>query len=188
MPDPAPLVRIVKSFTYRGAAQEFSNAYHLLEEAPSTNADWEDLFDAIVDAEKAIYGSGVTIVLAQGKTSDDAVVAHQKVYDVDGTFSGFDAHSVPGDCAAMVRYATNVRSSKGHPIYAFNYYHGCFAAGGDPDNLNADYKTALEAYALAWVEGIDAGSPGTFHRATPHGASVVSKLVSPVVRHRDFPG
>jgi hypothetical protein len=188
MPDPAPLVRIVKSFSYRGATQEFSNSYHLLEEAPATHADWELLFDAVVDLEKHVYGSGVTIVLAQGKTSDDAVVAHQKVYTTAGTFSGFDAHGVPGDAAALLRFATNVRSVKGHPIYCFNYFHACACSGSNADNLNSDYKTALETYGTAWVTGIDAGDAGTFHRATPHGQSTVSRLVSPFVRHRDFPG
>ena len=64
-----PSVRVVKLFQFRGADQHFSNRYHFNGGTPADGAHWKTLMDAIVAAEKLIYGADVTIVSAIGRAS-----------------------------------------------------------------------------------------------------------------------
>jgi hypothetical protein len=93
-----------------------------------------------------------------------------------------------GEVAALVRYATDARTTKNHPIYCFNYYHGTYAhtGEGDGDLLSAAQKTALEAYAAAWVAGYSDGTH-TLVRCSPNGAVCRDPIVEEYLTHRDFP-
>jgi hypothetical protein len=94
---------------------------------------------------------------------------------------------MPGDVAALVRYSTATRTSKNHPLYLFNYYHGVNAsAGGTPDDLLATQRTAMSTYAAAWITGFSDGG-STKHRSGPHGDLATGALVEPQLTHRDFP-
>ncbi len=184
---PTPSVRIVKSFDYRGNAQEFSNRYHFTGGTPADNTAWNTLFDAVVADEKEIFQADITIVKAVGYAAGSEVPVHDKVYTVAGTGSFFGSALCPGDCAALVRYATAAKSSRNHAIYLFNYYHGVLRdTGGDADDLNGPQKTALEEYADDWLAGFSDGT-NTYVRAGPNGANATSRIVKPEITHRDFP-
>jgi hypothetical protein len=93
-----------------------------------------------------------------------------------------------GDCAALVRYSTADRSSKNHPIYCFNYYHGVSGGTTVPtvDNLNTAEKTALQTYGNAWIAGFSDGT-NTYTRSRPNGNVCTGAFVEPLVTHRDLP-
>jgi hypothetical protein len=182
-----PSVRIVKTFDYRGNAQLFSNRYHFNGGVPSDNAHWDALFDDIVAIEKTVFQSNIEIVEAVAYLAGSEVPVHSKVYTTAGTGAFFGSAMCPGDCAALVRYATTARSVRNHPIYLMNYYHGVMRdTGGDADDLNGPQKTALEAYATHWISGFTDGVI-TAVRAGPHGATATSRIVKPEITHRDFP-
>lgn len=185
-------IRVIKQFTYRNVLRTFSNRYHFSGGTPSDATHWTTLSDAIVTAEKAIYpplaGPGAKIVETIGYQSGSEIPVFNKVYATDGTgsFTGFVV--TPGDCAALIRYATADRSSKNHPVYLFNYYH---AAGGNlstsVDDLNAGQKTAMTTYANAWISGFSDGT--TNHkRCRPNSASLATGVVvEALITHRDLP-
>jgi hypothetical protein len=185
-------VRIVKSFTYRGALRTFSNRYHIGTAVPPDATHWNTLFDAITAAEKAIFHppstGGVTITEAVGYAPGSEVPVATKTYALVGTGAFASAAYTTGDTAALVRYATPDRSSKNHPVYCFNYYHTAFCAigAGQSDTLNAAQKTALETYAAAWIAGFSDGTT-TYKRSRPTGDLCTGYVVSPLLTHRDLP-
>lgn len=184
---PTPSVRIVKEFDYRGSTQQFSNRYHFTGGTPADNTHWNTLFDAIEADELPIYTSDITIVEAVAYDAGSDVPVHTKTYADAGTGSFFGSTKCPGDCAALIRYATAAVSVKNHPIYLFNYYHGVMRdLAGDADDVNSAQLTALEEYADDWLAGFSDGT-NTYVRAGPNGANATSRIVKPEITHRDFP-
>jgi hypothetical protein len=193
-PDTRSSIVITKQMTYRGATRTFSNRYHFEGDTPTSNAEWVAFADAIVAAEKAIYDDSIEIVEAVGNDKATATVTNKhgdavftKVYAVAGTADfSTDGRRAPGDCASMLRYATTARSSKNHPVYLFNYFHGVYQQVGDPDAMSLTQTAHINTYGTAWLAGFSDGTE-THERCGPHGAVAVSRLCDGVVRHRDFP-
>jgi len=184
-----PSIRVDKSFTYRGVLRVFSNRYYFDNLVPADSTKWTTLSDAIVTAEKAIWHStsGVTIVGTAGFNAGSDVAVFTKSYSTAATGAWTTTPLAPGDAAALVRYSTAARSSKNHPIYLFNYYHGAsIASAGGGDSLNTNQKTAMTTYATAWVTGFSDGSV-THHRCGPQGHVATGVLVDQYIRHRDLP-
>lgn len=141
----------------------------------------------MVTAEKAIYGAVVTIVSTTGYAAGSEIPVFSKTYSTAGTLTGLGLPS-PGDACGLVRYSTTARTTKNHPIYLFNYYHGVAAASSTtPDTINTAQVTAYGTYAGAWVgAGFSDGST-SYHRAGPNGATATGYIVEPYITHRDLP-
>lgn len=185
-------IRVVKQFTYRGALREWSNRYHFTNGAPSDNAHWTTLSDAIVTAEKAVYASlangGSTIVRTVGYDAGSEVPVFTKTYATAGTLATGGITAAPGDAAGLIRYSTASRTSKNHPLYLFNYVHSAFATvtGASSDTWYVTQKTAAGVYAAAWVTGFSDGT--TNHvRSGPNGDVATGHLESVNLTHRDLP-
>jgi len=182
-----PSIKVVKTFTYRGASRTFSNRYHLSGGTPPDNSHWSTLSDNIVAQEKLLYPGTVSITASFGYAAGSEVPVFSKTYSTAGTgvFSG--GVPSPGDAAAVIRYATAVRTSKNHPLYLFNYYHGMTLASTGGDTIHATLVTSLGTYAALWdTTGFSDGAT-TYKRAGPNGASATGHTVSALITHRDLP-
>jgi hypothetical protein len=179
-------VRITKQFTYEGAPKLWGNRYFVSAAVPA--GQYTAAIDAVVALEKAILPAAVVIVKGEYIKAGTDVPVAEETLNVPGTFAAANMHGVPGDCAAVVRYTTSQRTSKNHPIYLFNYYHGCTTdATASADLLLPAHKAAYESYAQQWVNGITyGGGAGTLLRCGPRGAIALSRSVDQYVRHRDF--
>lgn len=182
-----PSVRVLKTFSYKGSTKTWSNRYHFNGGTPANGTAWNTLSDAIVLAEKAIYEANVTIVQVIGYAAGSDVPVNSKTYSTTGTLGGVPSCYFPGDAAMVGRYATTARSSKNHPVYLFNYWHG-----GTGNSTSADtqiwttQKTAVGTYAASWMSGFSDGT-NTLVRAGPNGATATGFALEPYPGHRDFP-
>lgn len=182
-----PSIRVIKTFQYRGVNRTFSNRYHFNGGTPADTAHWTTLSDAIVTAEKAIYTNWVSITETIGYAAGSEVPVFSKVYSTAGTGGWGAASRATGDSAILVRYATTARTSKNHPVYLFNYYHGAYTDGVSVgDTPNSTQKTAVSTYATSWLSGFSDGTT-SYVRAGPKGATAVGALVESWLTHRDFP-
>jgi hypothetical protein len=185
---------ITKQMTYRGATRQWTNRYHFEGDVPPDATHWQTLADAIVAAEKLMLFTNQTIELATGydKASASSTNPHGDAvwsapYSTAGTHAAGTGEEVaPGDCCFLIRYSTPARSSKNHPVYLFNYYHGVLLTASGGDSITNGQKTLAETYATAWIAGFSDGTE-THERCGPRGAVAIARQVDPFVRHRDFP-
>lgn len=181
----------MKTFTYRGVLKSFSNRYHFDVGTPSDSTHWTTLSDAVVTAEKALYPTvaqgGARIIETFGYAAGSDNPVFSKTYATEGTLSATGFNAAPGDVAAIVRYSTSARTSKNHPLYLFNYYHGVSvtAIPSTADQMLASQRSAMQTYAAAWIAGFSDGT-NTYHRCGPQGDLATGSLVNLLLTHRDL--
>lgn len=180
-------LKLTKSFTYRGGTREFSNRYFLNSAVgPPDDGHWETFAAAVLDWEAAIFASDIAYVEAAGYRGGSDVPVWSEGLSSAGTSEYDDSNPYPGDCAAMLRWGTDVRTSKNHPIYLFNWYHGVYGTPAGPvDELNVTQKGNVESLAAQLVAGLSDGTT-SWKRAGPFGAVALSGSCSAEVLHRDF--
>lgn len=187
---PRPSVKIVKQFSYRQSVKFFSNRYHFTNDSPAGDTEWHVFLDAIRDLEKNIYSDQVAIVKGYGYDAGSDLPVQERDWDAAGILDVSESASqCPGDCAALLRYSTDGRTAKNHPIYLFNYFHGVYAdtfAADEQDLIFPGQKSAIEDYASSWIDGISDGSV-SHARCGPNGDIGRVRVVEDYITHRDFP-
>lgn len=182
-----PSLKVTKTFSFLGVNRTFSNRYHFNGGTPADTAHWTTLSDNVVNAEKAIYSNWVTITQTTGYAAGSEVPVFSKTYSTAGTGTYTANPRAPGDVAILIRYATTARTSKNHPIYLFNYYHGAYTNGVAANDVPMTTQaTAMGTYASSWISGFSDGTT-TYTRAGPNGASAVGSVVEQFLTHRDLP-
>jgi hypothetical protein len=174
---------------FKGGTRLFSNRYHFNGGTPADATHWHTLMDNVTAAEKACLHPNTTIVEAVGYAAGSDVPVASKSYSLAGTLTAVSGNVMaPGEVVALIRWATNARSTKNHPIYLFAYMHHAVIGGtvSTCDLLDANQKSAMGTYAGAWISGFSDGSI-TAVRASPQGAAATGQQVEEYVTHRDFP-
>lgn len=183
-----PSIKVVKSSPYKGGTRVWSNRYHFLGGTPADAGHWTTLANAILTAEKACTMTTTTLEECIGYDAGSDVPIFTGGTSVAGTYTfGGSAVRSPLEVCALVRFTTDQRTTKNHPIYLFNYMH-CVAI--DPaintEALATSQQTAFNTYFSNWLSGFSDGT-NTYTRAGPNGAAALTRLVESEVTHRDFP-
>lgn len=187
-PSTRPSIAIKYTMTYRGSLRTFTTRFHLSGGTPANDSAWAALALAIRNDLKACFTSGITFIGSVGYAAGSEVPVWQEIVSVPGTLSG--GTPTVGDSAIMLRWTTDQRSTKNHPIYLFNYMHGANWSGtGSTDTLWSTQKTALQTFAAKFASGGAGFSDGslTYHRCGPYGAVGLVGTCDQYVRHHDIP-
>jgi hypothetical protein len=166
----APGITLIKTFNYRGAAEEWGNTYHM-RDAATDPASWRDAVDGLIDQEKTVYSDRVTIVraLCYEDTDDNAVYTYilaDFAGNVPGTLGGTGGSATPGDVAGWVRWFTGDLNSKGKAVYLRKYFHDVQVNGAP----NEDQITTLQVAAYqAFGDALMSSLTGGFTLAKPNG-------------------
>ena len=186
MPD-TPSIVIVKTITYRGKAEQYSNKYHFSGTTPADPAAWKTLADAIITAEKPCYHPSTTFTGALGYEAGNNNSVAQIDYTaapnvvVAGTLAPQQANQFQGgDAAVWIRWKTSDRTSRGKWIYLRKYMHGAWTETIN-DAIMVGQKTALTTFGNKLTDGT---LPGGFKVCGPQGAVAGAMTVSPYVTTR----
>jgi hypothetical protein len=186
---PTPSIRVIKSFGFKGGTRLYSNRYHFLGGTPADATHWHTLMDNVTTAEHLALTDIQSIVEAVGYAAGSDVPVATKTYALPGARTVAAGRTyAPGEVAGLVRFSTNAMSTKNHPIYCFNYYHGVTVdtAAGSQDLWAPDQTAVMATYAAAWIAGFSDGTI-TATRASPAGHSCTGAFIETHVTHRDFP-
>ncbi len=186
-PSTRPSLKILYTIPYRGGSKTWSCRFHLAGGTPADAAHWAALALAVRNDLKAGISSGLSIVGSVGYAAGSEVPVWSEVVSVAGTLA--TGTPATGDSAVYVRWTTDVRSTKNHPVYLANYFHGASWSGsGSSDTLLAAQKTVYDNFAAKFASGGAGFSDGavTYHRAGPYGAVGLVGSCNQYVRHRDF--
>lgn len=183
----APGIVTYKTFTWRGAPEEWGNTYHFLGDAPSTPADWRSLVDDFLDLE--LLAVKTTVICTRAICYADTDSPSVYSYDLSafggtrgGAYNSGTEGSVvqEGGSAYMARWDTGRRSTKGKPIYLRKYWHPAMTESGDPDVIDGPLVTVVGTFALDVLSSSGAW-PGL---AGPDGVAPVGHLAETQATYR----
>jgi hypothetical protein len=181
-----------KSFTYRGAREEYSNSYVFSGPTPADLAAWTAWAVKVKDLEKTMLLADTQFVDWYGyapgswETKPTHVDA-QGLYGggVVGTLANASGQPVaPGDVAFWVRWDTGQFTNPGGKrIYLRKYFHGVMLLNPtQPDVIYPTQVSAAQAYGAAMYSG--SGLIGTARLARETGTLPVAHGVSPFATTR----
>jgi hypothetical protein len=183
-----PSIRFNISSPYEGGTKTWSTRFHFSGGVPANLTDWTSLMNDIKGGLQPGICDTSTIVSADCLVAGTDVPLHTINIGTAGTFPVSGNLPVPLHMCALVRWSTDARTSKNHPIYLFNYLHATARKSGSniehvDDNLKSNVNTYL---CNAFTSGFTVAGV-TYRRAGPNGAVALDGHVEDFLSHRDFP-
>lgn len=172
---------------YQAGVKVWSTTFHL------TGGAWQDQahFDTFSNALKVdwlnVTPTDTTFLDTTAYDPGSALPRFTHSYNAAGLQALDGPAYAPLEACYLLRFSTDQRSTKNHPIYLFNYiHHAMVNASGTPDIPRASMKSALQTRCNLLVAGYSDGTL-TRKRAGPRGAVAQSGVCETYLTHRDFP-
>jgi hypothetical protein len=187
MANPLLKLTVVKKFTYRGdPEEEWSNTYCFTAPPPSNDTNWKYVADRLIANEVLCYPPSSKVVRVYGYDNDDPKAYAVWTYDYEAAGAAVsgellvpaNSYHVAGDQAAVIWSKLEKRNARGKNIYLRKYFHDGYADLTTHDSLSANYKAALDNWAIALANGLEASlgrwraraydSPSIAHGTDPY--------------------
>lgn len=160
---------------------------HFVGGTPPDSSHWNTLATAIRDEYKALLPTSTTITGAVGYGPGSDLPVWSTGWSTAGTYVPGTGQEAPLECCALLRYSTDQRSTKNHPIYLFQYMHAVFVKSSSTwDALLDGLVSGWTTRGNDWIAGYSDGTT-TYHRAGPRGAVALSCTVGLYVTLHEFP-
>jgi hypothetical protein len=182
-----PSIKLRYVSPWKGGTREWSNRMHFAGGTPPDATHWSTLAVAIRDEYKSMFTSDTTIVGAVGYGAGSDLPVWSTSWSTAGTYSPGTGLRTPLEVCALIRYSTDQRSVKNHPIYLYQYMHDVFVQDtGSRSLLLSGLQTGWTTRGNDWIAGYSDGTT-TYHRAGPRGAVAQSCVVDTYVHIHEFP-
>jgi len=178
-------IRIEKHFTYRGANESWANTYHFSGGTPADLSAWTALVTALKNAEAPMLTTNTHYDRAVCYANDSDPAVHIIALSGTGGRTAAGQNFATGDSAFWVRWGSDKRDSRGHPIYARCYYHDVLygnAFGGDA--WYSAQATDAATFGAALLSGLSDGGSNTYVRCLPDGTVCNSHAQSTYIGRR----
>lgn len=172
---------------YKGGTKEYGNLFHFTGPDSWSSSEFNTFSDNLVGDMAAALSTNAIIDETIGYDAGSFVPVFSKTYSTAGSVATSTNGLSPLETCALMRFGTDQRTVKNHPIYLFKYIHRVnINNASSTEALAANLKTALETFGNQLLAGI---SDGTNSRVLcgPRGAVAQNRLVEAYVTHRDFP-
>lgn len=184
---PTPSLKLTFSSPYRGGQHSWSCKFHFAGGYPTTSGERIAFYHAVRDGLKV--GLLDTTNITGGWLYPDDTSPSDWYSGVDTTGGSIAPHT-SGDqalyVAALLRWTTTQRNSRGGPIYLRNFIHGVKQDTADFDMVIAAQQSALDGFAHDFSAAGAGFSDGThtLNRAGPNGAVGQAGTCNTYVSHR----
>jgi len=192
-------VSIVKSTSFRGVAQEFSNTYYYTTPLPVVSAVATSLIDHLVTLEKPMHAPSVSFVRGKcwsaGGTPGQNEMISQKALSGVGTNSSGSNTNLDKERAVLVRFRAG-NDSKGRPVYLRKWWHLDVAALGASNTITDGQKAntaglsgAQTATVEAWGNAVKSitALPQNFDLVSDKGRGISGATVAhPYLEHHQL--
>lgn len=187
-------VSIVKSVSFRGVNQEFSNRYHY-EGASMTSSQAAQLAANVAAAEKVFHATDVNFVryhvwLDTGSPGTSSMLSQGPL---SGTGATTPNTSMDRERAVLVRWPAGT-DSRGRPVYLRKWYHCCGSFGGitfaasilqQTASFSGSQKTSIES-AAASLETVSDGTDAKTLAAPPGRTRAGGAQAHPYLEHHQL--
>lgn len=192
-------VTITKSFSFRGAAQEFNNTYYYNVPEPLNATVADNLVNLIVGLERNRHQASVSFVRARAWSAGGSPATNNMLVDKPLTGTGDDPNTnsaIDRERAFLVRFRAGV-DSKGRPVYLRKWWHfDVSAVGGEAissgaqrntDPLTSAIRSNLVTYANQFKELAPAGAGGPCTLISENGRAITGDTVAhPYLEHHQL--
>lgn len=189
MPTPPTQASIKFVFTspYEGGTKTWSTRFFV------TGGDWQDqthfntFADAVQTDIRSATSTETTIVEAVGYNGGSFLPVYTRAYAHAGSVALVGPAFAPLECVYLLKFTTDARSTKNHPIYLYNYIHNAMIdSATTPETPRADMLAVWNTRCNELVAGYSDGTL-TRKRCGPRGAVAQSGACETYLTHRDFP-
>lgn len=172
---------------YEGGTKTWSTRFYLTGGAWQDNTHFNTLADAIHSDLVTITSVETTIVEAIGYDPGSFLPVFTKAYGGNGSQTLDGPAYAPLEVCYLLRFTTDARSTKNHPIYLYNYIHNAMIdSATTPETPRASMHSAWNTRCNLLVAGYSDGTL-TRKRCGPRGAVAQSGACEAFLTHRDFP-
>lgn len=190
-------VAIVKSTSFRGAQQEFSNVYHY--EVPVDLAGgYQGIVDDIVTAEKNIHSIQVNFLTARVWSAGGSPAENETllISDLSGTGVQAVQNTVDRERCILMQWPCERDSVTGRKVYLRKWYHICGQSSTDTDftsdelgQLSSLRQTVRDAYvaAIETLRNVGPTIDDNWYLVSPSGRAALDQLMChPYLEHHQL--